>query len=91
MCNVTVHHIPLVNQHCPVTIVYPHTPYLWEEPEQATPLTTDELCPLREKLHERFCLGNDMPYFRVPRILDSNQGTCMPNHYYSDYYYTNST
>ena len=63
----TVHHVALKNQNCPVTVIYPYKSYLWEVPEKATPITTDDLRPYREELHKRFCLARDLPYLRVPR------------------------
>ena len=63
----TTHHLALWNQHCPVTIVYPHTAHLWENLDTSLPVTTDDLRPYREELHKRFCLGTDLPYLNVPR------------------------
>ncbi|XP_064404671.1 ufm1-specific protease 2-like isoform X2 [Halichondria panicea] len=67
VCTVTTHHLALWNQHCPVTIVYPHTAHSWESLDNPLPVTTDDLRLYREELHKRLCLGTDLPYLRVPR------------------------
>lgn len=60
LCSVTVHHFSVPSQHCPVTVVYPHTLL-----HSSCLLTDKDLTSTRRDLHKILFLPSNQPYLRL--------------------------